>query len=408
MISVSNLHKDFAAHMQHDPHRSLPQPDADSAAHSQRVADWIHGKIGESGGSISFAEFMQHALYAPGLGYYAAGAAKFAAAGDFVTAPEVSAVFGRVLARQCAEVLAATDGGSILEFGAGSGKLAVDILCALQALDALPARYDIVEVSADLIERQQRRVREQLPQFASRVRWLTELPQAHVGVVIANEVLDALPVERFLRTETEVRQLRVTAADGRFCMIDAAAPAYLHDAVQRIEADLGGRLPPGFVSEVSHGLPGWLGDVAAAMHGGVAFLFDYGLSRREVYAAGRSGGWLRCHFRHHVHDNPLILAGIQDITAWVDFTTVAEAAVASGLDVIGYAPQAQFLLGGGLDLELQGFASLPTETQIELSGQVKMLTLPDEMGENFKCMALRRGDVPVPSAFQLADRTHTL
>ena len=394
--------------MQHDPHRSLPQPDAGSAAHSQRVAEWILEKIAAAGGSISFAEFMQHALYAPGLGYYAAGTAKFGAAGDFVTAPEVSAVFGRVLARQCAEVLAATDGGAILEFGAGSGKLAVDILSALQDLDALPARYDIVEVSADLIERQQRRVREQLPQLASRVRWLPELPREHVGVVIANEVLDALPVERFLRTETDVRQLRVVADDGRFRMIDAAAPEYLRDAVQRIEADLGDRLPPGFVSEVSHGLPGWLGEVAAAMHGGVAFLFDYGLSRREVYAAERSRGWLRCHFRHHVHDDPLILAGIQDITAWVDFTTVAEAAVASGLDVIGFAPQAQFLLGGGLGLELQGFASLPTGTQIELSGQVKILTLPDEMGENFKCMALRRGDVPVPSAFQLADRTHTL
>jgi SAM-dependent MidA family methyltransferase len=408
MISASNLHKDFAAHMQHDQPRSLPQPDAASAEHSQRVTDWIHGEIARSGGSISFAEFMQHALYAPGLGYYAAGAAKFGAGGDFVTAPEVSAVFGRVLARQCAEVLAATAGGSILEFGAGSGKLAVDVLGALQALDAVPARYDIVEVSPELIERQQRTVSEQLPQLASRVRWLTELPQEHVGVVIANEVLDALPVERFLRTETEVRQLRVVADDGRFRVIDAAAPAYLQHAVQRIEADLGDRLPPGFVAEVSHGLPGWLGDVAAAMRGGVAFLFDYGLSRREIYAAGRGGGWLRCHFRHHVHDNPLILAGIQDITAWVDFTAVAEAAVAAGLEVIGYAPQAQFLLGGGLELELQEFASLPTKTQIELSGQVKMLTLPDEMGENFKCMALRCGDVPVPSAFELADRTHTL
>ena len=394
--------------MQHDQHRLLPQPDADSAAHSQRVADWIHGKIAKTGDSISFAEFMQHALYAPGLGYYAAGAAKFGAAGDFVTAPEVSAVFGRVLARQCAEVLAATDGGSILEFGAGSGKLAVDILGALQDLDVLPARYDIVEVSADLVERQQRLVREQLPQLSSRVRWLTELPRDHVGVVIANEVLDALPVERFLRTVTEVRQLRVATEDGRFCMTDAPAPAYLHDAVERIEADLGDRLPPGYVSELSPGLGGWLGDVAASMQRGVAFLFDYGLSRREVYAAERSSGWLRCHFRHRVHDNPLILAGIQDVTAWVDFTAVAEAAVAAGLDVIGYAPQAQFLLGGGLDLELQGFASLPIETQIELSGQVKMLTLPDEMGENFKCMVLRCGDVPVPSAFQHADRTHTL
>ena len=394
--------------MQHDEETVLPSADAESAHHSQRVAAHIRAQISAAGGSISFAEFMQHALYAPGLGYYAAGAAKFGAAGDFITAPEVSVIFGRVLARQCAEVLAATDNGSILEFGAGSGKLAVDVLGALQELDALPAHYDIVEVSAELTQRQQALLRECVPQLVSRVRWLTELPERHVGVMIANEVLDALPVERFLRTETGVRQLRVSADDGQFRIQESDAPVHVRATVEHVETDLGERLPPGFVSEVSPAMSGWLNDVAAALHQGAIFLLDYGVSRREYYATERDGGWLRCHFRHRVHSDPLKLVGIQDLTSWVDFTAVADAAVASGLEIIGYAPQAQFLLGGGLDLELGEFTSLPTKTQIELSGQVKILTLPDEMGENFKCMALRRGTVPVPSAFHHADRAHTL
>jgi SAM-dependent MidA family methyltransferase len=191
-------------------------------------------------------------------------------------------------------------------------------------------------------------------------------------------------------------------------MVDAAAPAHLVDAVLRIEADLSERLPPGYVAEVSQGMGGWLNDVAGSLQHGAIFLLDYGVSRREYYAVDRNGGWLRCHFRHHAHSDPLQLVGIQDITAWVDFTAVADAAIASGLEIAGYAPQAQFLLGAGLDLELREFASLPTKTQIALSRQVKILTLPDEMGENFKCMALRRGAVPVPSAFSHADRTHTL
>ena len=394
--------------MQHDEETALPSPDAESAHHSERVAAYIRSQITAAGGSISFAEFMQHALYAPGLGYYTAGAAKFGAEGDFITAPEVSVVFGRVLARQCAEILAATDGGSVLEFGAGSGKLAVDVLSALQDLDALPAHYDIVEVSADLTQRQQALLRERLPQVVSRVRWLTELPERHVGVMIANEVLDALPVERFLRTETGVRQLRVTVDDGQFRMQDSDAPDHVRAAVANVEADLGERLPPGFVSEVSPALAAWLKDIAAALHRGAIFLMDYGVSRREYYATERDGGWLRCHFRHRVHNDPLQLVGIQDVTSWVDYTGVADAAVDCGLEILGYAPQAQFLLGGGLDRELREFASLPTKTQIELSGQVKILTLPDEMGENFKCMALRRGAVPVPSAFRHADRAHTL
>ncbi len=182
----------------------------------------------------------------------------------------------------------------------------------------------------------------------------------------------------------------------------------LLDAVMAVERDLGERLPEGFVSEISLGLTPWVTELAESLQQGVALLFDYGVSRREYYDARRSGGWLRCHFRHHAHNNPLILPGIQDLTAWVDFTAVAKAAVESGLDVAGYTSQAQFLLGGGLDAEMRDFGRLPLASQLELSAQVKTLTLPGEMGEHFKCMALRRGDVLLPSAFQNTDRTHTL
>lgn len=394
--------------MQHANRTTLPEPDAISASHSERVMKFIAERIEEGGGSISFAEYMHHALYAPGLGYYVAGAKKFGAEGDFITAPEVSPVFGRILARQCAEVLGDLGGGSILEYGAGSGKLAADILTALQERDALPERYAILEVSADLQERQAEFLHAELPQLASRIVWLDRPPGNHRGVIVANEVLDALPVERFRKTEDGVEQLRVTLRDGALAMMQAQAPQRLVERVESIEEALGEALPVGYTSELSPGLDDWIATLANSLDDGVAFLFDYGVTRREYFAQDRADGWLRCYFRHHVHHDPLQLPGIQDLTAWVDFSAVAEAALNSGLGVAGYTAQAQFLIAGGLDAEMQDFASLPVSRQLQLSGQVKTLTLPAEMGEHFKCMALRRGESGTPSAFSLADRTHTL
>jgi SAM-dependent MidA family methyltransferase len=387
---------------------SLPEPDPKTAAHSAEAASWIRDRIGEAGGSISFAEYMHHALYAPGLGYYTAGSTKFGEAGDFITAPEVSSIFGRVLARQCAEVLAQVEGGAILEYGAGSGKLAVDMLRALEELDALPASYLILEVSPDLRERQEVYVRERLPQFAELVAWIDDVPDSHRGVIVANEVLDSMPVERFVRRDEGVMQVRVMAADGGFEFIEMPAPAHLAVYVTNVEKHLGTQLPDGYTSEVCLAFGPWIGGMAHALREGVAFLFDYGLSRREYYAPDRSDGWLRCHFRHFAHDNPLILPGVQDLTAWVDFTSVATVAVVQSLEVAGYATQAQFMLGGGLDAEMQGFDTLPLEEQVALSGKVKTLTLPGEMGERFKCLALSKGAITTPSAFRRADRAHTL
>jgi len=394
--------------MQQDLPPSLPRPDAESAAHSERTAAYIREHIEAAGGSISFAEFMHHALYAPGLGYYTAGTTKFGEEGDYVTAPEVSAVFGRVLARQCAEVLGQVTSGAILEYGAGSGKLAVDMLERLEEFDALPSEYLILEVSPDLRERQRALVAERLPRLAKRVSWVDSVPDRHRGVLVANEVLDSMPVERFVRRDTGVMQLRVEADDGRFGLIEAPAPEILSQFVAGIERYLGRPLPDGYLSEVCLAVPPWIGGMAAALREGMAFLFDYGVSRREYYAPDRNAGWLRCHFRHHAHDDPLILPGVQDLTAWVDFTSVASSAVAQGLDVAGYSAQAQFLMAGGLDAEMQDFEGLSTKEQLELSRQVKTLTLPGEMGERFKCIALRKGSIATPSAFNLADRTHTL
>ena len=394
--------------MQYETPSSLPPADDLSAQHSDRAGAAIRAKIALAGGQISFAEFMHEALYAPGLGYYSAGTTKFGADGDFITAPEVSAVFGRVLARQVAEILGNLNGGNILEIGAGSGKLAVDVLQALDELDVLPVQYFILEVSADLQQRQQQRLREALPHLVDRVVWLSELPRDFEGVIVANEVLDALPVERFVRRETGVFQLCVATEGDRLVLAERPASERLAAAVAEIEAELGAPLADGYVSEVSLAAPHWIRDVAKGLKTGAVFLFDYGVSRKEYYAASRADGWLRCYFRHHVHDDPLILPGIQDITAWVDFSAVAAAAVDSDLELLGYQAQAQFLLGGGLELEMRGFAELSATQQVELSGQIKKLTLPGEMGEYFKCIAFSRGDIDSPSAFNFADRTQTL
>ena len=282
------------------------------------------------------------------------------------------------------------------------------MLQKLAQLDALPDRYSILEVSADLRERQQTLFEREIPDLINRVVWLDRLPDRHEGVIVANEVLDALPVERFARRPDGVAQLCVESKGDAFVIAERDAPTGLAKAVAAIEQDLGHELPEGYISEVSLAGPQWTADLAGTLTTGVAFLFDYGVSRREYYAAERSDGWLRCHFRHRAHNHPLLLPGIQDLTSWVDFTAVASAAVDAGLDVAGYVTQAHFLIAGGLDLELAGFTELPTDAQLTLSGQVKLLTLPAEMGENFKCIGLSRGPVSKPGAFEFADRTTAL
>jgi SAM-dependent MidA family methyltransferase len=395
---------------------ALPVPDEASLAHSARTAEFIREAIRRGGGSISFAEFMQHALYAPGLGYYAAGAAKFGAAGDFVTAPEVSPLFASVLARQCAPLLKAQREPCVLEFGAGSGVLAAALLRKLHEHGIHLSRYAILEVSPDLRQRQQETLEANAPEHLTKVEWLDRMPAAFAGVIVANEVADALPVERFQRSHhgsahgghDRILQYRVIADGSGFSWHLEPAPEFLYKAVRSLEQSLGVPLPEGYVSEISTALTAWIGDVAASLESGFLFLFDYGVTRREYYAKDRGGGWLRCHFRHHAHDNPLLYPGIQDLSAWVDFTALAEGATDAGMDVRGYVNQAHFLMNGGLDAELAEFPSLSIAAQLEVTRQIKMLTLPGEMGEHFKCIGLSKGQDTTPSAFAAYDRTHTL
>jgi SAM-dependent MidA family methyltransferase len=298
--------------------------------------------------------------------------------------------------------------GSVFEPGAGTGALAVSMLEKLDELGALPERYLILEVSADLRERQEARIRQACPQHLDRVRWVTEMPANFRGVVVANEVLDAIPVERFRIQGNNVMQARVGVDEQNFAWRYGDSPPSLTAAVREIESAIGYPLADGYESEVSPGVVNWVSDLATAVQEGVVLLVDYGVSRREYYAPERGQGWLRCHFRHHAHNDPLILPGIQDLTSWVDFSAVAAAATAAGMNIAGYVTQAQFLMNGGLEEELGDFLSLPVAEQVELSGQVKLLTLPTEMGENFKFMGLIRGAIQPPPALSETDRAHSL
>lgn len=382
---------------------TLPPLGADEQAHSRRVVEHIRAFMAARGGVIGFDAWMRLALYAPGLGYYSAGAAKLGAAGDFVTAPEISSLFSRCLARQAADVLRVT-GGDVLELGAGSGRMAADVLLELQALDALPEHYHILEVSADLAARQRARLGALPAELSSKVRWLDRWPDEPMrGVVLANEVLDAMPVERFLlRGEPgsqEVRALAVGLAGDGFEWREAEASPELRHAVADILEALPEALIDGYVSEVCLAYQPWMAGLAAQLERGVALLVDYGLPRVQLYHPERSRGSLRCHFRHRAHDDPFVNVGLQDITAWVDFTRVAEAADSADLEVLGFTSQAAFLIGAGMEplltAEMQR-AGGDTRRQAQLAAEARRLLLPGEMGEIFKVIALGRGfDAPL-------------
>ncbi|HEX9208524.1 MAG TPA: SAM-dependent methyltransferase [Steroidobacteraceae bacterium] len=376
----------------------LPALTPDEAEHSARLLERIRGVIEAEGGWIDFARFMTLALYEPGLGYYSAGARKFGAAGDFVTAPEVAPVFSRCLAAQCAEVLERLgDGAVLLELGAGSGIMAAALLAELERRGRLPAEYWILDLSADLRERQHAALAAAVPHLLGRVRWLDQLPDTGwVGMVVANEVLDALAIERFAIRGGEVNAVGVGWEFGRLQLAEARANTRLRDAVRHIEQDIGGRLPDGYESEVNPALGPWLQAVAATLERGVLLFVDYGLPRREYYSAERTQGTLLCHFRHRFHDDALARVGLQDITAWVDFTAVAEAAQAGGLEVTGYTTQAHFLIGCGLGEFVADVSGLDLVERVNLSRQAMVLTLPGEMGERFKVIALAKGyDAPL-------------
>jgi SAM-dependent MidA family methyltransferase len=364
---------------------NLPAPSPDALVHSAKLCEHIRHDISSQGGWIPFSRFMELALYAPGLGYYTAGARKFGEAGDFITAPELSSLFGRTLALQLIEVMHAST-PHILELGAGSGKLALDILSELERRNALPESYSILEVSADLRERQQELLQSKLPHLFARIRWLDALPETISGAVIGNEVLDALPVHLLYWNDKSVLERGVAVKDLHFVWQDRMPHT---PALQTLAETL--TMPDDFLSEVSLAARGLIASLCSRMHTGALLFFDYGFGAREYYHPQRSRGTLMCHYRHHSHDDPFYLPGLQDITAHVDFTAIAETAVDHGAHFLGYTSQAHFLLNNGVTEFLKEVSPDDVKAYAPLSAQIQKLTSPAEMGELFKVIALGKG-----------------
>ena len=381
---------------------SLPLPSSEAQAHSDQLRDLIHQDIVRQGGWIPFSRFMELALYAPGMGYYSAGARKFGAAGDFVTAPEISSLFGRTLARQLVEIMAQST-PHIIELGAGSGKLAVDILSELEQLNSLPERYDILEVSTDLRERQQALLQARLPHLINRVHWLDTLPDSISGVLVANEVLDALPVHLVRWTDAYIVE-RGVANEGENFVWQERLPenSMLREIAQQI------KVPDDTLSEVSLAARGLVSSLSERLNLGVLLFIDYGFGAREYYHPQRMQGTLMCHYRHHAHDDPFFLPGLQDITAHVDFTAVAEAAIDAGLHLYGYTTQAYFLINSGITGLLAETDSENVLDYFPLSAQLQKLTSPAEMGELFKVIALGKGVNTPLCGFVSGDKSRLL
>ena len=380
---------------------SLPLPDPAARAHSDALVAHIRAQIASGGGWISFARYMELALYAPGQGYYAAGAAKFGAAGDFVTAPEISTLFGRSLARQVAQVLAAS-APQVLEFGAGTGKLAADLLLALgEACES----YLILEPSPDLRERQAQTLRRLAPSALPKVQWLDTLPDRFSGCMVANEVVDAMPVHLMHVTEQGIFERGVvTLADGRFGYAEQPAQGASLEAAQALP--LTG--VSDYLTEINLAAAGWIALLAATLQQGAVLLADYGFPQREYYHPQRAQGTLMCHYRHHALDDPFFLPGLADITAHIDFSALALAADAQGLELLGYASQASFLIDCGIAELLAEVPATDAVRYLPLTNQANRLLSPAEMGELFKVMLLGRG-IPIdPLGFRSGDRSARL
>lgn len=388
--------------------------DAQARAHSERLQAVIRSEIETADvRAIPFWRFMELALYAPGLGYYSAGATKFGAAGDFVTAPELGPLFAECVAEAVAPVLGQLGPDAhFLEVGGGSGRFAADAITRLAQMDAMPARYAILEPSADLRERQGEYLRQRLTkaQFA-RVQWLDGPPQDEWnGVLFANEVIDALPTPRFAMRDGEVMEEYVGHEDGRgFVRVDRPADALLAAAVRHVERQLPEPFAQGFRSELLPQLPYWIQAVIGGLRDGAMLFVDYGFARSEYYLPQRSDGTLRAFHRHTVSGDVLARPGLQDLTASVDFTALAEAGTGAGFEFAGYCSQAAFLIGNGLDRRLAAHeAGAADEAALyTLRQQVKQLTVPGAMGEGFQAMGFARG-VDFDHAFLAGDLSHRL
>jgi SAM-dependent MidA family methyltransferase len=366
----------------------LPLPAPEARAISDALLEKLKEAIEQHGGCLPFDTYMNMALYAPGLGYYSNGLTPFGEQGDFVTAPESGGLFARCLARSIASVLQQLDHGCVLELGAGSGTLARVLLPELCSLGVSPQRYYILERSAAMRALQREALRS-LPAAAASVEWLDTLPEQPInGVVFGNEVADALPVSRFRWRGGQVQALGVSWADGKLSGCDRVAGDSMRERVRRLAVDNDWRGE--YVSEFCPGLQSWVRSLCASLGQGALLLIDYGYGRAEYYHPQRSMGTLLCHYRHRAHGDALWFPGLQDITAFVDFTAIAEAATDAGVRLAGYSSQAQFLVACGIDRLLAETDPADTRRFLQLSNEAKRLMLPGEMGERFKCIGFAR------------------
>lgn len=382
----------------------LPPPSADAQTHSDQLSALIASEIDAAGGHISFARHMELALYAPGLGYYSAGSRKLGEGGDFVTAPELSPLFARCLARQLAQLHAAGL-RHVLELGAGSGALAADVLLELDALGAAPDSYSILELSADLRERQHARIMQSAPALRARVRWTNTLPQGFEGVIMANEVLDATPAHRVIRRQADILEVfvRHETPDVTFVRQELHASGPVLEAARQLD------LPhDDYETEINLSARVLVRSLAHQLKRGVMLFVDYGFPAREYYHPQRSRGTLMCHYRQHAHDDAFAFPGLQDITTHVDFSAIAAAAALGGAQVLGYASQAQFLINCGITDVLSETPASDTRAYAPLAAAAQKLLSPAEMGELFKVIALGKGfDAPL-QGFARGDKSHTL
>ncbi len=387
---------------------NLPEPSEIEKQHSEKLAGVIAQRITDSNGWISFEEYMQLALYAPGLGYYSAGQQKFGEQGDFITSPEVSPLFARSLARPVAALIGKIDNCHLIEFGAGSGKLAADLLLSLQDLKQLPASYLIIELSAELQQRQRETLQHMAPDLLQYVQWLDELPSSEINaVVVANEVIDAMPVQRFCACEGGLEELGVSIEGKELKLSWQAASAELQQQFAELQLSTGDSEKP-YCSEINRYINPWLAALGQKLGKAAVYLVDYGYPRHEYYSADRSMGTFMGYYRHRAIDAPLWYPGLQDLTAFVDFTALAEAALENGFDVDGFTSQGNFLLNCGLaDMVEQQHCNSEIE-KIQLIQQMKAISLPGEMGERFKVIGLSKGlDDNVPG-FELRDQRYRL
>lgn len=380
----------------------LPTPSADAQTASHALSARIAARIEAAGGWLPFVEFMDMALHLPGLGYYAGGSLKFGLAGDFVTAPELTPLFGQALARQVAQILAVLPAPTLLEVGAGSGRLAADLLLALETLDALPERYEILELSGELRARQRATIETVAPRLLDRVVWLDTLPEKFTGCVVANELLDALPTHAVAWREASLMERGVALEANRFAWSERPATGLLAESMAALPV-----VPP-YTSEISLASRAWVAEWGSRLERGALLLIDYGLPRHELYHPQRNRGTLRCHYRQRAHDDPFWWPGLSDITSHVDFTAVAEAGFDAGLDVLGYASQANFLINCGIGELLLERQQAGGEQALRAQGATQILLAPGEMGELFKVIALGRAiDAPL-LGFARGDRRPAL